>query len=180
MPQEYFNRPNPTTCPRVLGSGFDAPHSIFLLINLNPVLRQAFIVLRKSDNVNENDAISEQLVSFTRKERKKYCENVLFKFPTESLELEQSDFNLDLTLIIDELAQLAGQFKMDFVLAEHMKLVQETNANIQYLSRRNLELKQQLETLTTANLDSCEKLIDLRVEMSGREASDTKCKMLRW
>ena len=180
MPQEYFNRPNPTTCPRVLGSGFDAPHSIFLLINLNPVLRQAFIVLRKSDNVNENDAISEQLVSFTRKERKKYCENVLFKFPTESLELEQSDFNLDLTLIIDELAQLAGQFKMDFVLAEHMKLVQETNANIQYLSRRNLELKQQLETLTTANLDSCEKLIDLRVEMSGREASDIKYKLLRW
>ena len=135
--------------------------------------------MRKSDNVTENDAISEQLISFTRKERKKYCENVLFKFPTESLELKQSDFTLDLTLIIDELGQLAGQFKMDLVLAEHIKLVNGTHANIQYLSRRNLELRQQLETLTTANLDNCEKLIDLRVEIGAPETSDFNRRVLR-
>ena len=143
------------------------------LNNLSTCFGQTFIV--RSSEFNE---LSEQLLNFMRKERKRYHENVLFKFPTESLELEQSDFSLDLTLIIDDLAQIAGQFKTDLVLNEHIKLINGTHQDIQYLSRRNLELRKQLEEVTMANLDNCEKMIDLRMEITN-EKSDVNKKLLR-
>ena len=145
--------------------------------NLSTCFGQTFIVRYSNQNHDEND-LSEQLLNFLRKERKRYAENVLFKFPTESLELEQSDFGFDLTLIIDDLVLVAGQFKADLVLNEHIKQINGTYQDIQYLSRRNLELRKQLDEVTIANLDNCEKMIDLRMEITN-EKSEINKKLLR-